>query len=365
MVRPRILVTAAAGHVGTALVNQLRAGDHRVRALVRRDDARARALADLGAEVVVGDLYNPDDLATALKDVQTAWYLPPMAPHMLMSATAFAVAAQDAGVEAVVHMSQWTSHRHHPSLLTRQTWLVDELFGRLPGIASVTFNPGMFAHNFLRVIDFATLLGIFPVLARVGSSAPVSDRDLAASAAALLADPLPHAGQRFRPTGPELLDGDGMAAAIGRAIGRPVTPLPLPLWLFGKVARAQGVDPFEVLGLITYLDDIARGTFSFAGGVTDVVERLTGRPAERFEDSARRYAALPFARPTLANRARAVAGFLAAPLQPGIDFKALAAGLRAPAVTLPSASVDDPAWRASHGAQMGRSDTPALSLIAA
>jgi hypothetical protein len=42
--------------------------------------------------------------------------------------------------------------------------------------------------------------------------------------------------------------------------------------------------------------------FEFEGGVTDVVEALTGLPAESFETTARRYAALPFARPTLGNR---------------------------------------------------------------
>ena len=54
-----ILVTGAAGRVGGvggAVVELLRQRHLPVRALVRRDDARAAALRTLGAEVVVGDL---------------------------------------------------------------------------------------------------------------------------------------------------------------------------------------------------------------------------------------------------------------------------------------------------------------------
>ena len=59
-------------------------------------------------------------------------------------------------------MSQWTSHRDHPVNLTRQTSFIDHLFADLPGIAHTILNPGMFADNFLRTIDFAALVGSIP-----------------------------------------------------------------------------------------------------------------------------------------------------------------------------------------------------------
>ncbi len=352
MAKPKILVTGATGKVGTALVAELRARDVPVRALVRDDDARSRALAAQGAEVVVADLYDPDQLTAAMNGVQHAWYLPPMQPHMLQSACAFAVAAQAARVEAVVHMSQWLSHRHHPMVMTRQTWLIDRLFATLPGIASVAFNPGMFADNFLRVIDFASLLGIFPVLAPTGASAPVSNEDMARTAAVLLADPMRFAGQSIRPTGPELLDGRGMAAAIGRALGHTVRPVNLPIWMFRKVARLQGIDPYTILLFVSYMEDMEAGGLAFEGGVTDVVAELTGTPAEPFEATARRYAALAFARPTLANRIKAIANFMVTPLWPGYDLDRLARELALPPAAQPSFGVADPTWRSEHAAQM-------------
>ena len=56
-----MLVTGAAGAIGSIgrnLTDMLLAKGHRVRALVRREDDRAGALRQLGAEVVQGDLID-------------------------------------------------------------------------------------------------------------------------------------------------------------------------------------------------------------------------------------------------------------------------------------------------------------------
>lgn len=62
-----ILVTGAAGAVGgvgRTLTELLLARGHRVRAMVRREDERAEALRQLGAEVVQGDLTDLYDRMT-------------------------------------------------------------------------------------------------------------------------------------------------------------------------------------------------------------------------------------------------------------------------------------------------------------
>ena len=84
---------------------------------------------------------------------------------MIQSAVAFAVAARHAKLESIVHMSQWLSHRAHPAIVTRQIWLIDELFADLPGIAYTTLNPGFVRRQFFcEVMDPAALLGLFPIL---------------------------------------------------------------------------------------------------------------------------------------------------------------------------------------------------------
>ncbi|MFM9936630.1 MAG: NAD(P)H-binding protein [Novosphingobium sp.] len=360
MAQPLILITGASGGVGLPLVAELRARDLPVRALVHRHDARAARLAALGAQVVIADLYDPDQLESAMKDVDRAFFLPPIRPYMIQSAVAFALAARAARIEYVVSMSQWTSHRAHPANMTRQTWLNDTLFDLIPEAGHTVFNPGMFAHNFLRTIDFAALLGIYPVLSGKGRAAPVSNEDMARSAAVLLAEgPTRHAGKRYRPTGPQLLDGRDMAATVAKAVGHSVLPVNLPIWMLAKVARQQGIHPYEIASLRHYMQDMRSGTFAFEGGVTDVVRELTGTPAETFETTARRYAALPFARQTLGNRLKALIAFNLTPFYPGTNFTKYDRRMGFPVAPEQSLAIEDVHWRQSHAAQLaGGAVTP-------
>ncbi len=351
MRQPKILVTGATGHTGGAIVAQLLKKDVPVRALVRSKDARSERLERLGAETVVADLYDPNQLADAFRGVSRAYYLPVFDPFMIQSAVAFSLAAREARLESIVQMSQWLAHPAHPSLATRQTWLVDRLFAEIPDIAHTVVNPGFFADNFLRIIDFGTLLGIYPVLTGASRSAPVSDEDIARVVTVALMDPDRHAGKSYRPTGPRLLSGADMAAAIQSVIGRRVRSVDLPVWMFLKVARQQGINPFLLSGYRYYLEDHRRGSFAFEGGVNDVVRELTGAPAEDFETTVRRYASRDFARPTLANRARALANFLVAPLVPGYDLDRYDRTHGFPAAPDPRFSIDDAEWRQVHSLQ--------------
>jgi uncharacterized protein YbjT (DUF2867 family) len=355
MAKPKILVTGATGGTGSPVVAELLAKGFPVRAVIRKRDGRSEALDRQGVETVIADLYDPDQLFDALRGVQRAYFLPLIEPFMIQSAAAFAVAAREAKLEHVVQMSQWTSHRAHPTAMTQQTWLVDKLFASIPGVAHTIFNPGMFAYNFLRTIDFAALLGIYPVISGDGRAAPVSNEDMGRTAAVLLAEgPNKHAGKAYRPTGPQLLNGREMGAIIAKVVGHRVLPVNLPIWMLGKVARQQGIDPYLISVLRYYMEDMKRGTFSFEGGVTDVVRELTGAPAETFETTARRYAAMPFARQTLGNRLKAFVNFNLTPFYPGYDFDKLDRQMRLPMPANASLSIDDAQWRVEHAAQMAR-----------
>ena len=363
MAKPKILVTGATGGTGYPVVAALVAKGFPIRAVVHKREARSEGLDRIGVETVVADLYDPDQLLDALRGVQRAYFLPLIEPFMIQSAAAFAVAAREAKLEYVVQMSQWTSHRAHPTAMAQQTWLVDKLFAAIPGVAHTIFNPGMFAHNFLRTIDFAALLGIYPVLSGDGRAAPVSNEDMGRTAAVLLAEgPDKHAGKRYRPTGPKLLNSREMAAIVARAVGHGVMPVAMPIWMLGKVARQQGIDPYQISCLRYYMEDMRR-TFAFGGGVTDVVRELTGAPAESFETTARRYAALPFARQTIGNRLKAFAAFNLTPFYPGYNFDKWDRQKGFPRPQSPSLSIEDAQWRAEHAAQMARRDEGAPGLV--
>jgi len=171
---------------------------------------------------------------------------------MIQSATAFAVAAQEARLEAVVSMGQWLASPIHPSLATRQTWLADQILSMVPGVAHVRVNPGYFADNYLQLIDYAAHLGVFPTITGNGKDAPPSNEDIARVVVAVLMDPDKHAGKVYRPTGPALLSGNDMAEILSRVLGRKVRRVDLPWRLFLKAARTANVGAFLVSNLRYY-----------------------------------------------------------------------------------------------------------------
>lgn len=345
---PKILVTGATGKTGSAVVEQLRGQGWPVRAVVHRLDARSEQLAATAAEVVVANMYDPEQLLRAARGTDRAYYLPLLQPYATHSAAAFAYAAREARLEAVVQLSQWLSHRSHPSILTRETWLIDNMLAMLPNTAHVIVNPGMFADNFLRTIDFAALLYFHPILTGDSKCSPVSNEDIARVAVALLQNPFPHAGQRYRPTGRQLLSGKQMAEIISKVVGHRVFTADLPFWLFQKAARMSGAGIHEIYNFREYLRDHRAGAFSIGGGVTNVVAELTGQPAEDFETVARRYAAQPFARQSLMRRLSALARFNVLPLYPGFNLVAYEREMRFPRPARASLSSESEVWTTAH-----------------
>lgn len=133
--RPLILVTGASGQTGAAVVRQLRSGGMAVRAIVRRADGRSAALARLGVEIVVADLFDASAMVAALRGVKRAYFVPPMHPLAVQAAVVFANAARGTkeatggpSLATLVGLSQWLARPTSPSLLSRQHAQIDELF---------------------------------------------------------------------------------------------------------------------------------------------------------------------------------------------------------------------------------------------
>jgi nucleoside-diphosphate-sugar epimerase len=70
----KILITGATGKVGSRFASRVLAKGYEVRILVR-DAAKASALADLGAQVVTGDLNDAATLPAAVKDIDAVIHI--------------------------------------------------------------------------------------------------------------------------------------------------------------------------------------------------------------------------------------------------------------------------------------------------
>lgn len=342
---PRILVTGATGKTGGAVARQLLRAGHSVRVLVRSDDGRARRLAEQGAEVLFGDLFDRAAVEAALRGVDRAYFVPPFHPRMIEAWSLFRDLTDQARLESLVVLGQWLASEVHPAFETRQLWQVEQNLARL-AMPVTLVAPGFFADNYLRLIGFAAQLGVLPSLTGSSLNAPPSNEDIAAVAVAALLDPSRHGGCAYRPTGTTLMHTADMAREISHATGRTVRRLEMPLWLFLKAARMQGVPSAELSGFRYWIRDHRQGAFAFHG-VTDHVERTTGRPPEDFAATVARYLQLPEARVTLGSRMRAFVDFMRTPISPGYDLDAhdRDAGVAAPARA--RLAMQDPVWTIS------------------
>jgi uncharacterized protein YbjT (DUF2867 family) len=323
MTTARVLVTAATGKIGGAVAAQLLEKGVTTRALVHRDDARSARLRALGAEVVVADMFDIQQVAAALDGVDRLFFNPPIHPHALDSAVAFAVAARRSGVEAVVALGQWLASPEDPSLMTRHHWLIDKLFELLPDTAHVAVDPGYFADNYLNLVPMAAQLGILPTPTGGGRNAPPSNEDIARVVVGALLDPHRHDGRAYRPTGPTMLSGAEIADAVGEALGRRVRHIDVPPRMFMKAVRVNakrvGADLFFQSGLRYYVPESALGTWE-VGGPTTHVRDVAGVEPEDFLTIARRYVTGPDSRRTAGNLIRQVWNFMLIAVMPMHDL---------------------------------------------
>ncbi len=279
---PRILVTGAAGKTGAEVVEQLRERRFPVRALVRRRDERSARLEELGAEVTVGDLHDLKSMRAAMQNVKRVYFVYPPQGELLVEATTIvAVAARDAGVEALVNMSQISAREDSKSPLARQHWLSENILD-WADIGAVHLRPTFFAEN-LVMFGAATIASQGKLYLPYGAEkhAPVAAADIARVASGILADPTLHVGERYVVTGPRNLSLTEMAGVLSRELGKPVEYVDLPVEAWGEVLA--GVDGMTD-SLVTHLKAVAvdhqNGIFR---GETDVVERIGHRTPQTLE----------------------------------------------------------------------------------
>jgi uncharacterized protein YbjT (DUF2867 family) len=348
MQKPKILVTGASGKTGMPTALLLMQKGYAVRTLVHREDIRSAALQKAGADIFVGSLEDPIDMRDAMKGVQRAYFCPPLEPGSLRRATIFAEAAEEAGLEAIVALSQWLVDRTHPSIHAREKYLAERMFQWAARVGVITINPGWFADNYMAALEPISQFGLMALPLGNGQNAPPSNTDIAKVIVGALIDPAPYIGKTFRPTGPKLLSPNEIALTFGRVLGRKVRYQDAPMSLFLKFGKSIGLSDFVLSQLYFFLLDYQRGSFG-VGAPTDTVRVVGGAEPEDFETIVRRYVAQSrFAKRTMALQARAAFNLARALATPAPNLDAMAQRLNIPSIVHASLAADSMSWRGSH-----------------
>ena len=274
-----------------------------VRAMVHRDDGRADQLRAQGAEVVAGDLTNPVDVAEALRGVRRAFFNMAVSSEYLEAATIFsALAAEQTGVEVVVNLSQMTvsemtSTSSAESRQQRLHWLAEHVMN-WSGLPVVHVRPTVFLDNPLfTLLPRASVIeqGVLALPIGHGRTSPVAAVDVAHVVTTILRDPSSRVGHVYELTGPEVLDLDGLAAAYGRALGRPVVGVDLPQEQLAQQLQTYGVPAHVVQHILTVAELHRADRYD---RLTTDVQDLTGQAPESVEQFVSEHRRLFTAPPT-------------------------------------------------------------------
>lgn len=289
---PKYLVTGAGGGVGGVgrmVVDNLLAARQTVRAMVHRDDERAEALRENGAQVVTGDLTNPVDVAAALDGVDRVFFsMSVSASYLEATAVVCALATELGALEVLVNMSQMTVSQMTPTSTAeshqqRMHWLAEHVIDWSP-IPAVQIRPTVFLENPLFTLLAARSIreqGLLALPFGTGRTSPIAAGDVADAVSAVLRNPAEHIGAVYELTGPDVLDVDGLAAQYGSALGRNINGQRVDFDDWRSRLANSGLDPHVQEHISTMARLHREDRYN---RITDQVQALTGHPPQSVAD---------------------------------------------------------------------------------
>ena len=273
-----ILVSGATGRTGGAAIDELLNMGRRVRAYVRADDDRAAELRHRGVDIAVGDFTDIDQVRAAMEGIRSAYFLHPIAPGIIGAAAYFAQAAKEAGVTAIVNMSQISARRESASHAAQDHWISERVFD-WSGVPTTHLRPTFFA-DWLVYPHFAKEIWAkkkieFPFAN--GRHAPIASDDQGKVIAHILANPEGHGGKTYTLHGPVEMNHTEIASVMSDVLGAEIEYAPTTIVEFkDKMENLYKFPPFLVQHLVEVAQNYQDGIFS---GVNDNVETITGTPA--------------------------------------------------------------------------------------
>jgi uncharacterized protein YbjT (DUF2867 family) len=276
-----ILVTTA-GKVGSEASRLLAERGLPVRVIVRSAD-KAAALATEGVDVFKGDLEVQASIDAAMEGVSSVVLV---TPPIVQQELNIIDSAARASVEHVVKITTKASPDSPIARRRNHAEIENALIAS--GLGYTLLRNNAYMQNFLMMAPGIARTNSFSTGTGDGRIGHIDVRDVAAVAAEIAVSPAAHVGKTYWPTGPEVLSGTEVAAALSKVLGRTITFHPISF-----EEQRQAMIDVGLPGAVA--DDNARAVALMAEGdcdyLTDDVPSILGRPARRFEQFAGDYAA--------------------------------------------------------------------------
>jgi len=255
-----ILVTAANGRTGRAVIRALVRAGHQVRAFDISIDVET--LTELGAaETMVGDLLDPDDLARAVDGAQAVVHIgPPMHPREAEMGHGVVTAARRAGVAHFVQFS--VTHPQLEPLLNHQSKLAVERMVLMSRMPFTILQPMHYMQNIdvVRVVE----RGVLEQPYALDSPLALVDIEDVAEVASLVVGDTRHHFATYELCGADYLDARQLARVIASSSGRPVEARQVSLSesgagrSFPDVARASEEEDYHRDAMARLFDHYGR-----------------------------------------------------------------------------------------------------------
>jgi uncharacterized protein YbjT (DUF2867 family) len=292
-----ILVTGAAGRVGgigRTVTELLLQQGKAVRAMVRNEDERAKALRDMGAEVVVGNLLDLDSMHRVIDGCDTMYFGMSVSDDYLAATVNTAAVAKHHGVKGFINMSQMTVAQMSitettPSPQHKLQWLSEQALN-WSGLPVVHVRPTVLLEGFFLILTPESVRETNQIRLPFGEgkTSPVAVEDVAHVIAALLANPQPHIGKIYHLTGPESENMEFYAQEYSKALGRTITYQDIPVKPWREALLQRGLPAHLVNHLATMADLHRAGRYD---RMSDDVFTLTGQKPLSMQDFVKKNAA--------------------------------------------------------------------------
>jgi len=275
-----ILVTAANGRTGRAVIAALSRRGARPRAFIR-DEAQWPALEALGAaDHAVGDLLDPATIVRALQGCAAIVYIgPPMHPEETRMAGHCLAAAASAGVRAFVYYSVMHPIRrevwHHRLKLEAEELVVES------GLPYTIVQPIRYMQHLEPIWRTVMDAGVHAMPFNTHVKFSVVDLADLADATAIVSTDAAHRYATYELAGPEPLSQEDMARIISGVLGRTVVAGEVPIATLQARARASGASEDRVEQMTIMNRHYDRHGFL---GNPNVLRMLLGREPTRFRE---------------------------------------------------------------------------------